>query len=95
MNIRSGVGTDNSISGKVVYTAAPNTDYHRVTVETQINGETYYIEYLHFSKINVEVGQQLSMGTQVGTVGNFGRDLGDDYKNIKKGIQMYYEDYLE
>ena len=77
------------LQGKVVYTAKPNTDYHRVTVETQINGETYYIEYLHCAKINVEVGQQLSMGTQIGTVGSFGKDLTDDTNGVHLDFRIY------
>ena len=77
------------LQGKVVYTASPNTDYHRVTVETQINGETYYIEYLHFAKINVEVGQQLYMGTQVGTVGRFGKDPSDDSNGVHLDFRVY------
>ena len=77
------------LQGKVVYTANPNTDYHRVTVETQINGETYYIEYLHFSKINVEIGQQLSMGTQVGTVGRFGENPEDKRNGVHLDFRVY------
>ena len=62
------------LGGKVVYTykEASKADMHRVTVETTINGEIYYIEYLHMDKVNVEAGQTLHIGTPIGTVGGWG-----------------------
>ena len=60
------------LEGKVVYIPSPGfDDFHRVTVETKINGETYYLEYLHLEDVNVKTGQILKMGTNIGTVGGW------------------------
>ncbi len=59
------------LPGEVV-NVGPSSQYHRVTVKTEINGETYYLEYLHMAKQDVAVGDKIRMGTQVGVVGDIG-----------------------
>ena len=70
------------MSGKIVYVPATNnTDYNRVTIETTINGETYYLEYLHFSTILVSKNEKVEMGTPIGIVGNTGcKDVHLDFR---------------
>ena len=65
------------LGGKVAYTykEAPENkgaDMHRVTVETKINGDTYYLEYLHMDSVDVIKGQTLHAGTQLGKSGGWG-----------------------
>ena len=72
------------LGGKVVYTyeEAPKdkgVDMHRVTVETKINGDTYYLEYLHMDSVDVIKGQTLHAGTQLGKSGGWGREKSDDF----------------
>ena len=71
------------LGGKVVYTykEAPKADMHRVTVETTINDEIYYIEYLHMDKVKVETGQTLHIGTPIGTVGGWGSNSDGAFGN--------------
>jgi len=77
------------LEGKVVYTPSPGfDDFHRVTVETKINGEIYYLEYLHLEDVNVKTGQILKMGTNIGTVGGWLRN-GPSDKNIHLDFRIY------
>ncbi len=78
------------LPGKVVYVDPYENDFHRVTVETQINGETYYLEYLHFHKILTQEGTEIAMGTQIGTVGGW-RAKGKT--NKKNGGYGYHLDF--
>lgn len=61
------------LPGKIVYADSAGDDFHRVTIKTEINGETYYLEYLHFQEIKTKLGEDVKMGTQIGTVGGWGR----------------------
>ena len=69
------------LPGKIVYVPNKNghADYHRVTVETEINGEIYYIEYLHLDKILVDKNSNVLMGAQIGTSGGWGYSSPDKY----------------
>ncbi len=67
------------LPGKVVCVDSDGKDFHRVTVETQINGETYYLEYLHSAKIMTQKGEEVTMGTQIGTVGGWGTSGNTDF----------------
>lgn len=70
-----------TLPGKVVYVPNKNgkADFHRVTVETKINGEIYYIEYLHLDKILVDKNSNVLMGAQIGTSGGWGYSSPDKY----------------
>ncbi len=85
------------LGGKVVYTykESPkgNEDMHRVTVETKINGEIYYLEYLHMDVVNVEIGQTLYAGTQLGKSGGWGNDASNDFpKHLDFRIYQFKND---
>ena len=68
------------LPGTIVYVPSDkNPDYHRVTLETDIKGETYYIEYLHLNEINTNIDTTVNMGAQIGTVGGWGKNSANDY----------------
>lgn len=61
-----------AVSGKVVNVSTPKTNKlggNAVTIE-DANGNRYY--YAHLTKANVKVGQQITAGSTIGTLGNTG-----------------------
>ena len=68
--------------GTVVYVGSDtNPDFHRITIQTEINGEIYYIEYLHADEIEVSKGQTVQMGTLVASGGGgWGTNGPNDYR---------------
>jgi len=77
------------LPGKIVYVPdTSNTDYNRVTIETNINGETYYLEYLHFGTILVSKNEKVEMGTPVGIVGN----TGCEYVHLDFRVYQFKDD---
>ncbi len=78
-----GTSVQSVLPGEVVYVGT-SSQFHRVTVKTDIDGETYYLEYLHMAKPTVKKGDIIKMGTQVGTVGDVGSP-----KNIHLDFRVY------
>ena len=81
------------LGGKVAYTykEAPKdkgADMHRVTVETKINGDTYYLEYLHMDRVDVIKGQTLHAGTQLGKSGGWGNSSSKAF-NVHLDFRVY------
>ncbi len=74
IDIAANLGTPvySVLPGKVVYVSSYGNNSNRVTIKTEINGETYYLEYLHMEERLVSQESDIKMGTQVGTVGDIG-----------------------
>ena len=77
------------LPGKIAYIDPDGNDFHRVTIETNINGEIYYLEYLHFNRMLVKEGDIVEMGDTVGTVGGWKDNLHPNQYGAHLDFRVY------
>lgn len=78
VDFANSIGTPvvSAADGVVSYASTFSTYGNAVMVTHSIDGQTYTSLYAHLNSINVSVGQTVSKGQQIGTLGNTGNSTG-------------------
>jgi Peptidase family M23 len=84
--------------GKVIVADKLLGRWNVVSIEHEINGKTVVSNYAHLSKIEVESGDKVTVGTKIWEVGSTGNSFGNHLHfqiDLKYKFHPYYYDYSE
>lgn len=79
--------------GEVVAVTSLTTSYGKhIKIRATVNGETVYMRYCHLNGFNVNVGDKVSAGQQIGISGSTGNSTGPHMHYEVRNANDYYGD---